>query len=387
MWFTLTSSDIIKSVSIFNDKKKTVQDIHDEGYCNYCGACKLVCPEDAIVYQGGEIHVNSKCILCEKCLEICSQNHQDGYNSSLIQRHNNSKIKHYNNNMKYVPFGEFRDIFNCETLKSAVKETSMVGGVTLSILSTAFDIGLIDTAIVADFEKKDAFPSGVIVKTEKQLLKTGGSKYLPTLSLEKLEEILTDDNIESVGITTLPCQAYVLAKMRENPNTAKYTSKIKLVLTLLCGSGLPSREDVKKYLKKKGVPESLTELSAHRRKNKRFWRLNPQDQQRYIYTSKKGKEYDFSSRVILATKSRQNCRRLCPDYSGFYSDISIGGSGLKSNIVIVRTQTGEKVFQESLGRKSIKRRKFTRWNYFLVNFMGKNKRKQVRDSYKEVFLS
>ena len=222
-------------------------------------------------------------------------------------------------------------------------------------------------------------------KTEKQLLKTGGSKYLPTLSLEKLNEILLDDNIKSVAITTLPCQAYALEKMKENPDTAKFTLKIKLVLTLLCGSGLPNREDINKYLKKKGIIESINDLSVQRKKIKRFWRLNPQDQQRYIYTSKKGNQYDISSRRILTSKSKRNCRRLCPDYSGYYSDLSIGGSGLKSNIVVIRTQIGEKVFQETLGRKNIKKRKFTSWNYFLINIMGKKKRKANHLTYQQLY--
>ncbi len=386
MWSLLPRSDVSKSISIFKDKSKSVQDIHDNGFCNYCGVCKLVCPTDAIEYRGGEIQVNSKCIFCSKCLDICSQNHKERYAPNLTDRRDNSKIKQYDKKLKHVPLGEFRDIFICETLKPLIKETAMVGGTTLSILSTAFDIGLIDTAIVTDFDKNETFPSGVIVKTEKQLLKTGGSKYLPTLSLDKLGEILTDDNVHSVGITTLPCQAYVIAKMRENPSTEKYVSKIKLVLTLFCGSGLPSREDVIKFFKKTGVVDSLTDLSVQRKKIKKYWRLNPQDQQRYIYTTKKGKQFDFSARRILTSKSKQNCRRVCPDYTGYHSDISIGGSGLKSNIAIIRSQIGEKVFQESLGRKNIKKKRFTWWNYFLINLMGKNKRKQVREILqKEIF--
>jgi coenzyme F420-reducing hydrogenase beta subunit len=381
----LAESDIAKSIKIFEDKKKTVQDIHDKGYCNYCGACKLICPVDAIEYSGGKVRVTNDCILCGKCLDICSQNHQMKFSSKLAERENNHKIKKYNKRMKHVPFGEFRDIFITETLSPNVKETAMVGGSTLSILATALDISLIDTALVTDFEKDSSFPSGVLVKSEKQLLKTGGSKYLPTLSLEKLNEILLDDDIESVAITTLPCQAYALEKMKENPDTAKFTSKIKLVLTLLCGSGLPNREDINKYLKKKGIIESINDLSVQRKKIKRFWRLNPQDQQRYIYTSKKGNQYDISSRRILASKSKRNCRRLCPDYSGYYSDLSIGGSGLKSNIVVIRTQLGEKVFQETLGRKNIKKRKFTSLNYFLINFMGKKKRKANHLRYQQLY--
>ena len=378
--------DIKSARIIFNNKKKTVQDIFDLNYCNFCGACKLVCPVNAIEYSWGKISVNDSCIHCGKCLEICSQNQEMKFVTNLIEKENNSKIQEYDKELRSVPFGAFKDIYICETLLSSIRERAMLGGVTLSILSTAMEIGLIDSALVVDFEKNKLFPSGKIVKTEKQLLKSGGSKYLPTFSLEKLEEVLLDDDIKAIGVTTLPCQAYVIKKLKENPATAKYAIKIKLVLTLFCGSGLPSRNEVEKHIRKKGMSEPLEEFSAQNQRINRLWRLNPQDKERYIFTSKKGKQYDFSSRRILSSKSKQNCRRLCSDYSGYYSDISIGGSSTKTNVVVVRTEIGENVFRESLGRKKIKRRNISKWNHLLIKLMGKNKRKKVKDLLHSHFL-
>jgi coenzyme F420-reducing hydrogenase beta subunit len=113
--------------------------------------------------------------------------------------------------------------------------------------------------------------------------------------------------------------------------------------------------------------------------------FDPQDQQRYIYRSSSNKEYNFSSRRILASKSAYNCRILYPDYTGYFADISIGVSHLNSNIAITRTELGEQVFLNAVEEGYLELSKFNFVKYFLINFMGKKKRENNRSIYEKLF--
>jgi len=376
--------EIDQASEFFSNHKNTVKDIFESGVCNYCGACILVCPKDAISYKEMEISVNESCIYCRKCIQFCSQNQEFSYISENSKFRDNSKIKLIQPRLSEVPFGQIENIYISKSLKKNVLRESMVGGTTLSLLLYALRSSIIDAALITDFGSDGPFPSGKLITSENELLSSGGSKYLPTLSLSKLTEVVEKKNIQSLAITTLPCQAYAIKKLASNPETADLTSKIKLVLTLLCGSGLPSKKDLELYFKKKGVEENITELEAYKKNIKRFWRLNPQDQQRYIYKTKSGKKYDFSARRILKTKSRENCRLLCPDYTGYFSDISIGGAGLSSNVTITRSEQGEQIFQAALKEGFIETRKFSPLNNILINLMGKRKREGNRLAYEEL---
>ncbi len=377
--------NINQALEFFLENSNTVNDFFKTGQCNYCGACILVCPKDAISYSNMEVTVNENCIHCGKCLQICSQNQKQRYMSKLVDKAENTSIEHIHPKLKDVPFGYFENLYISRGTRKDIQEHAMIGGTTLSLLLYALKTSLIDAAIITDFKHNQRFPTGKIVTSEKDLLNSGGSKYLPTMSLSSLSEVIEDTAIQSLAITTLPCQAYAIRKFGSDLKTATLNSKIKLVISLFCGSGVPSKEDLKIYFQKKGLEENFSNLEALKRRTKRFWRLNPQDQERYIYRTESGKEYDFSSRRILKTKSRENCRLLCPDYTGYFADISIGGAGISSNITVTRTELGEQLFQDALRDGYIQQNKFNFLNYFLINIMGKNQREKNRLIYEKLF--
>ncbi len=370
----------------FEKQENSIQKIYENRLCSFCGACILVCPVDAIEYHDTQIVVNDLCTKCGDCLVICSQNQKERYQTKLFQKESNKKINQYFSKFKSIPFGFFNNLYNCKTTKKDIRDHAMVGGATLAILSCTLKEKEVDKIIATEFIENKQFPTAVSTNSYDRLLKSGGSKYLPTMSLEILKEISQDEKINSCIITTLPCQAYVIEKLRNQKETEDLVKKIKYVITLLCGSGLPTREDVEVFLKKKKIETNPNDLEIHRERRKKLWRINPQHEERYIYKSEDGREYDFSSKQILRTRKKPNCSSICPDYTGIHSDISIGGSSISRNLIITRTEKGEELVKEAISKGYLKDlKKFNFLERIIIKFMGNNKRKINREYYKKLF--
>jgi len=381
----LTLSDIEKSLSIFENKNNTVQHIYDSHYCNFCGACIHSCPVNAIEYLDTQIIVNENCIQCGKCLEVCKKKKKIRYSKQLVDIDRNEQIKDVHPKIAKVPLGSFKEIWNGFSSSRKTRNVTMAGGVTTSLLYTALSENVVDAVLIPEFTEKKQNPRGKLISNPEELLLSGGSKYLPTLSLDKLNEIANNQDIERIAITTLPCQAYVIKKMFLDTQYEKLVKKIHLVLTLFCGSGIPYRDDVELFLKAKGVTESLSELKVIRRRERRIWRINPQAIERYIFITKDGKEVSISSSRILRCKTKSNCSTICPDYTGYFSDISIGASHISANIIVARTEKGRELVKLAIEKEFIKTQYFSKINNFLINFMGNNKRNLKRKSYRDFF--
>lgn len=381
----MTLIDIEKSLSIFENKNNTVQQIYDSRYCNFCGACIHSCPVNAIEYLDPQITVNENCIQCGKCLEVCSQNQDVRYSKPLIDVERNEQIKDDHPKISDVPLGRFKEIWNGFSSSRKTRNATMVGGVTTSLLYAALSENVVDSVLIPEFTKNKQNPRGKLITNPEELLQSGGSKYLPTLSLDRLDEIANNQDIGRLAITTLPCQAYVIKKMFLDTQYEKLVKKIHLVLTLFCGSGIPNRDDVEFFLKDNGITESLSELEVIRRRERRIWRINPQDIERYIFITKDGKEISISSSRILRCKTKPNCSTICPDYTGYFSDVSIGASHISSNIIVARTEEGRELVKMAIEKEFIKTKNFSKINNFVINLMGKNRRNLKRKSYHEFF--
>ena len=381
------SKELIQTaLSEFENQENNIQKIYENRLCSFCGACILVCPMNAIEYDDIQIAINESCIKCGDCLTFCAQNQKERYQTKLFEKESNMKINQYLSKFKFIPFGFFINFYNCKATKRNIQKQAMIGGATLSILSCALEEGDVDNIVATDFIENKQFPTAVLINSYDRLLESGGSKYLPTMSLDILEEIARDEGINSCIITTLPCQAYVIEKLRNHKETEKLVRKIKYIITLFCGSGLPRREDVEQFLKEKKIKAKLDNLEIYRERRRKLWRKNPQHVERYIYKSEDGKEYDFSAKQILRTRRSPNCSSICPDYTGTHSDISIGGSNLRKNIVVTRTEKGEELVKKAISKGYLKDMK--RFNFLeriIIKFMGNYKREEIRGSWLELY--
>ena len=374
------------AISEFEKEDSNVLTIFKNRWCNYCGACYLVCPVDAISYEDGIISINDDCIFCWKCLDICSQNQKYRYTEDFQRKEKNTKILEIEPKMKKIPFGEIIDIHNCKSGRKDRKDFAMVGGAVTSLLECALKEQIVDVVVAIDFSSGKILPTPKLITNPDDLLEAAGSRYLPTFSLEILKQLSEMDSISTIAIVTLPCQAYAIDKLRNNKETEELTKKIKLVITLLCGNGLPSRDEVAEFLSRRGLNLENRNFKAYREKAVSKPYLNPMNKNRYVYEENNGKRKSFASKRVFRTRKEMHCGLICPDYTGIASDVSVGGSGLSKNIVITRSDEGEKLIKLAMEKGYlIKFSKFSKLNKIIVNFMGNYKREEVRKACKRTF--
>jgi coenzyme F420-reducing hydrogenase beta subunit len=380
------SIHIHNAIIEFDKKDSNILSIYENRYCNYCGACFLVCPVDAITYDDGIIEVSDDCIFCQKCLIICSQNQQYRFSDEGQRDMENDSILNVEPTMKKIPFGKIINIYNCKSSREDRKNFAMVGGAVTSLLECALKERIIDAAVAVDFNEGEILPSPKLITDSLELMQAAGSRYLPTFSLKILKEVSESKDISSIAIVSLPCQAYAIEKLSREEETKKLTEKIKLVITLLCGNGLPSRNEVSSFLREKGMKLERGNFKVYREKTTSKPYLNPMNKNRYVYEENSGKRRSFASKRIFRTRKDIHCGILCPDYTGYSCDISAGGSGLSRNIIITRTSVGENLVKEAFDKKYLIRySKFSLINRIAVNFMGNYKRERVREIYKKLF--
>lgn len=374
------------AITEFEKKDSNILTIFNNRWCNYCGACYLVCPVDAISYEDGIISINDDCIFCWKCLDICSQNQKYRYTEDFQRKEKNTKVLEIEPKMKKIPFGEIIDIYNCKSGRKDRKNFAMVGGAVTSLLECALKEQIVEGVVAIDFSSGKILPSSKLITNSDDLLEAAGSRYLPTFSLEILKQLKEMNNISTIAIVTLPCQAYAIDKLRNNKETEELTKKIKLVITLLCGNGLPSRNEVAEFLSRKGMNLENHNFKTYREKAVSKLYLNPINKNRYVYEENNGKRKSFASKRVFRSRGERHCGIICPDYTGVASDISVGGSGISRNIVITRTKEGEKTVTLALEKGYlIKLDKFSKLNRIIVNFMGNYKKEEIRKAFQKIF--
>jgi coenzyme F420-reducing hydrogenase beta subunit len=302
-----------------------------------------------------------------------------------VNKEENTKILEIDKSMRKIPFGKFLNIYNCRTANRKALDYVMVGGVTTTLLKHILKKNIVDIVIAVDFEEGKIFPSAALIKEPKLIEKTAGSRYLPSFSLSILKDIINNEEIQKIAIVTVPCQAYVIEKLREIDAYKKYVDKIDFIFTLICGNGFPSREEVESFLETKGI-DTKKELNVYREKELKKPFLNPMNKNRYVYISKGRKEKSLSSKDVFRSRGKITCGAICPDYTGIASDISLGGSGMSKNLVITRSEKGDKLLKDTIFKEKILQRfKFSSLNKIVVKFMGNHKREKIREVYKETF--
>lgn len=196
---------------------RNIQPISDSYLCSNCGACKAICPKDAIILKSTSIgrlyaYVNKNCINCGLCTKVCPS----------IDFHNLHKI--YNN--KYI--GEIKNVFTGISTDKTIYNNSQSGGACTAVITYLFDMKLIDGAIVCKMIKGNPpFARSYIVKSKEELLESQKSCYTP---VELLSILKYTSNFKSLAIVGLPCHIQgVESLIKENKRFNNITYKLGLI--------------------------------------------------------------------------------------------------------------------------------------------------------------
>jgi coenzyme F420 hydrogenase subunit beta len=315
------SSD--KEVKVFKDLFETI--IHP-GLCCSCGACVAYCESqgfNVIKMEGYKPRYKSpetveNCTECGLCYFICPQT------DTIQEKMNNFyQIKD--------ELGYIKDILAAKTTEKAIEEVGQDGGVVTTILSYLFDKHMIDAAIVSQYDVNfNTIPK--IIYDKDDLLKSSGTRYSISSQILPLKDLynLSLEIIEKKGIFDIeqlrlafigtPCQTRAIEKMRFLH--VKPAHVIKYSISLFCFENF-DYEKLYKILK--------DETNVEAKNIKKTW-----IKKNFFLKNKEDKEFEVDIKK-LDSAVRNHCH-VCDEFTGRFSDISVGATGAPSGYSMIITR-------------------------------------------------
>lgn len=316
---------------------KNIQSVSDAFMCSNCGACKAICPKDAISFESNSLGrmyaiVNNQCIDCGLCVKVCPS----------LDKHELHKIFQD----RYI--GVIRKVYVGKSADEYYYKNAQSGGACITILDYLFKTKAIDCAVVCKmYYGKSPIVQAVLLDSGEQLGEYQKSCYTPV----DLLSILKNTNGKgSVALVGLPCHIQGLESLMRLSN--KF-SNIKFRIGLICDRTLCGGiQDVMMSYHNEGRAKIIWRKKDFYIGNKYY----PYKTAPVTVVYENGKEYVIPNCHRFALKdffTPPRCR-VCYDKLNSFSDIVLGDPWGMSKIdwqkgesvVVVRTRIGEQLIDE-----------------------------------------
>jgi len=196
-----------------------IQPVSDALLCSNCGACKAICPKNAISFSFSSIGrmyavVNESCIECKACVKVCPSIDYHGLHRTFSDKYVGNIVQ------TYVGRATDRKIF----------AESQSGGACTATLIYLFKHDLIDAAVVCRMvPQKSPIVEAYIAESVEQLCESQKSKYTP---VELLSALRQTNSKKSVAIVGLPCHLQGVESLSRQ--SKKRFQNISYKLGLIC---------------------------------------------------------------------------------------------------------------------------------------------------------
>lgn len=326
-------------------EKTNIQKVSDALLCSNCGACKAVCPKDAISFSTTSLGrmfavVNDSCIDCGLCVQVCPSLDRAGLHEEYPDRF----------------IGDIKKVYVGKSTNDTIYLNAQSGGVCTAIISFLFDTNSIDCAVLCKMEYGNPpIVKPVIIENKEPLIDCQKSCYTP---VDILSALKGTDKKKSIAIVGLPCHIQgVESLMRKLKKFHNIRYKIGLICDrTLCG----------------GIQNVITSF-GQKSEVKIAWRnKTPRTIEgiEYCYknapvtlSSLSGKEYVIPNTYRFALKeyfTSPRCR-VCYDKLNSFSDITLGDPwGMSdvdwkngSSVIITRTAAGEQLINDMIKADSL----------------------------------
>lgn len=239
--------------------------------------------------------------------------------------------------------GDYQKSYFSYAINASIRNNGASGGSVSSILNHLLESKQIDGALVCRsvVENGKVNPRFFIATNRQELLLAQGSKYVATRFTAQALPLI-DNFAGKLAVVTLPCDAKILSRYREQHPS--FDEKIVLVITLFCGHN--SEPELTDLVVKKLQPDGKSLVDFRYRTG--HWRGHLSA----VYEGNQEiiKPFSFfSDYQNLYFFSERKCMH-CFDQTGYYCDISAGDIWLqkmkddpiKHTALIVRTDAGQK---------------------------------------------
>ena len=327
---------------IKQNKVKTFEDLENEiiknNKCCACGACIAYCEcqgFNVIEMNGYTPNFKSEksienCTKCGVCYYICPQT------KVMIKELNNTC--HIQDNL-----GNIIKILAAKTTNSALEKVRQNGGIVSAILTYLFEKHKIDAAIVSEFDQNFK-PVPKIIFDKVELFKSAGTRYSISSQIFPLKnfynisqefllknEIFDIDQLRMAFIGT-PCQCKAVRKMKFLH--IKPAHVIKYIIGLFCFENFI-------YNQLYDILKRETKVAPN--KIKKTW-----IKKNFFFQTSDNRKFEIKIKTLDPAVNK-SCYE-CNDFTGRYTDISVGASGAPEgySMILIRTDEGEKVINNML---------------------------------------
>lgn len=305
--------------------KELLNDVQDKGLCVDCGGCVGLCPY--FRSHRGRVAMLFDCTLDEgRCHAHCPKVEVD---MDAVSR----RVL----GVPYTadPAGSIRRIVKARAgEKMTGRAPYQNGGTVSSLLTLAFDSGLIDAAALT--ERKGLIPHPRVVTDVDGVLACASSKYMasPTVSAVHASMAKGYQRIAMVGT---PCQVTSVGQMRCNALGRYDCDSMALTIGLFCTWALDTRDLV-------AMASEELDLSTVTGMD-----VPPPPASVFSFKTTNGTVNLPLQKVREAIPD--GCR-ICPDMTAEFTDLSVGAmeGDTSWNTVICRTAAGEALFDEAVSQ-------------------------------------
>ncbi|MHA1229438.1 MAG: Coenzyme F420 hydrogenase/dehydrogenase, beta subunit C-terminal domain [Candidatus Helarchaeota archaeon] len=307
--------------------------IVDNDLCCLCGACQAICPVDAIVISDNKpIIDDSKCIHCGLCNYHCPRSFLP---INLFKEYGTNEKYDLNADLQTQPFGPYRILKSAQTQNDQIRNVCQDGGMVTTFIQYLFDKNEIDGAVVVKRKPNSWDTMPVIVTNFEELLEASGTKYAVS------PNFIAFNNAREIGCKKLafvgtPCQVQAIRKYQVYSNIYENIwGSIEYVIGIFCMESFSYPNVLKISEEICNTPISnVAKMDINKGKF-------------FVYNlNNESVEVPIKEVTSLA---RHACH-YCVDLTNELADISCGsiGSGPGWSTVVVRTEKGEKIYNEAL---------------------------------------
>jgi len=265
------------------------------------------------------------------------------------------------------------EMYEVVSTDEGIRKACQDGGVVTSLLAYALDDAMVEGCItVAD--KGEWKPEVQVAMDKAGLIKGAGSKYTPAATLTGIADAILKYDLWSVALVGTPCGMSSYEKMfvvgRDTHNAHNFSSHVRLRIGLFCLGTYSYEKLMKGYLEGKHSID-ISEVT----------KLQISEDVLHVYAGEK----ELLSVGIdeIEGYKRDGCK-VCEDFAGLFSDISVGNvsSPAGKSSVIIRTDFGKDVFEGAIERGYIEAKPMDKSGVDLIHRLMK-KKKEAGISEKE----
>ena len=220
-----------------------------------------------------------------------------------------------------------------------LRELSHSGGVITALLMHAIKTGFIDSAITSEGEEEIPVKIKPLISlVPDDLLSAVDCKYFPSSVAKAFGKAVHEYGKAKIAFVGTPCHVRALRKLEAWEH--KIMGSLKIIIGLICLWSF-SFPELTKFLKETyGIEaDEIQRIDLDKE---------------YKILTKDGKTTSISIPEVEA-HTLSVCK-MCKDFTSELADISVGGAHpLKDwSIVIIRTENGEKIFEDAVKAKAIR---------------------------------